>query len=439
MTALASVPLGGCSSGPEPRPLGADQFYRPSDRGGAIVPGARPTPEAGSYPTPEARLAAVEGRPQPGTEQPSSTENLDFVSKQVKPPANTAEAATMPTTQPLPVAKAPAEFAPGQFIAVGGIIAEVNGTPIYADDVLRAVTPLLANRAKDLDKASFRSLASTEINRQTDDLIRAEVAYASADRNTTSEEKTMANRVTEQWRDKLITENKGNIEEARKKIRESGKSFDEVLKEQYRLSLVRVYYARKLFPRIQVTADDMRRYYDKNKDTMFTLRDSATFRLIKISPKDMGSDAAAKAKVDELATRIKNGEDFATIAGEINHDPMLLRNKGLMQPIDRGAFKYEEVENAVWKINPGEVTPVIPSGGDYYIAKLENKRTGRVMAFEEDAVQKVMMEKLRGEQFGKMQRDLDTKLRKESVVEKKPQMLQTTVEMAMQNYARWRE
>lgn len=431
----ASVPLAGCRSEPEPRPLGPEQFIGPTDRGGAVTPG-RPTPPV----SPEGAAPAI-AREEPPSEAGSNgtTAGLDFVSRQVKPPANTAEAATMPTTHPATENKASAELAPGQYIPVGGIIAEVNGTPIYADEVLRAVAPLLASRAKDLDRESFRQLAINEINRQTDDMIKAEVAYASAERNTSQEEKKMAERVTEQWRDKLITENKGSIEEARRKVRESGRSFDEVLKEQYRLSLVRVYYARKLFPRIQVTADDMRRFYDRNKDTMFTLRDSATFRLIKISPKDMGSDAAAKAKVDELAARIARGEDFATIAGEINHDPNLLRNKGLFPPVDRGAFRYEEVEEAIWKLNPGEVTPVIKSGGDYFIAKLESKRLGRVMAFEEDAVQKTMYEKLRSEQFAKMQRDLDAQLRKESVVEKKLPMLQTAVEMAMQNYARWRE
>lgn len=426
LTAL--VAFTGCSSDPEPRQLGSDQFYRRDDRGGAITPGPRVSDQPLGAPKP----ASAE-QPAASTVDKPSDDALQFVGKQVKP--------TVPTTTLSPEEAAPAKkfatFEVGQYVSIGAIIAEVNGAPIYADDVVRSIAPLLAARAKDLDEQPFRSLASSEINRQVDEMIRNEVAFAAADRNTSADDKEMAERITQQWRDRLKTENKGSIEEVRRKFREQGQTYDEAAKAEYRRNLVRVFYSKKLFPRIQVTADDLRRYYEQNKDSQFTQHDTLTFRLIKITPQAMGSDEAAKKKIDELAARVARGEDFATIAGETNNDPILLRNKGLTGPIDRGAYRYDDIESALWKLNAGETTPVMNVDGAYYLAQLEKKTSGRTQAFEETAVQSKMMEALRGEQFGKMRRDLEAQLSRESVVAKNESVYATTLAMAMQNYSRW--
>lgn len=426
---LTAFAVTGCSSEPEARPLGADAFYRRDDRGGAITPGPR-VPQ-----TPPADVAV--GKPTdtaaPAAAAQSSADALEFVTKQVK----SSEPATQPAENPRQAAR-PVTYEVGQYVSVGAIIAEVNGAPIYADAVVRAIAPLLAARAKDLDESAFKALAANEINRQVEDMVRAEVAFAAADRNTSADDKKTAERITEQWRDRLKTENKGSMEEVRRKFREQGTTYDDAAKEEYRRNLVRVYYSKKLFPRIQVTADDLRRYYDQNKDKVFTQHDTLTFRLIKITPQAMGSDDLAKKKAEELAARISRGEDFATVAGEINHDSSLLRNKGLTGPIDRGAYRQEAIEKALWDLRPGDVTPILNVEGAYYIAKLENKTQGRTQGFEEDAVQAKMLETLRGEQFARMRRDMEGQLRRDSVIARNDSTFATTLSMAMQNYSKWK-
>jgi parvulin-like peptidyl-prolyl isomerase len=227
------------------------------------------------------------------------------------------------------------------------------------------------------------------------------------------------------------------MEEVRKRFRDQGQTYDEAAKEEYRRNLVRVFYAKKLVPRVQVTADDMRRYYDRNLDSQFTQHDTLTFRVIKITTQAMGSDALARKKADELAARANRGEDFATIAGEINHDPMLLRAKGLTGPIDRGAYKLEKVEAALLAINPGDSTPVVTDVGGYYIAHLEARTRGRVEPFEENSVQRRVYETLQREQLARMRRDFEGQLLKDAVVAKNDSIFATAVSMAMQNYPKW--
>ncbi|MBC7782247.1 MAG: hypothetical protein H7144_00290, partial [Burkholderiales bacterium] len=160
-----------CSSDPEPMPLGADQFYRPTDRDGALPP------------APAQRLALQQRQQTSAAPDPvPSAEGMTFVAEQVK--SATPEGAAPPTPATVPASVNEPRFAPGQYLSVGGVVAEVNGNPIYADAVLRAIAPALAGRAKDLDVPKFRSVAASETNRQVDDMIRAEVEYAAAVRNT---------------------------------------------------------------------------------------------------------------------------------------------------------------------------------------------------------------------------------------------------------------
>lgn len=410
--------LSGCSSDPPPQPLDAGQFSRPTDRGGALPPGRPPEP---SQPMPRSE----------SLQKQQAGEAFRTVSAQVQPLTPT------PTTATTNRSVAPA-FAPGQFINLGGVIAEVNGQPIYADTVLRQIAPVLAGRAKDLDQAQFRLAAAQEINRQVDELIRAEVEFAAADRNTSAEDKQMANRLTEIWRSNMITQFGGSIENVRAAFRDQGRPFDQAQKEQYRINLVRVYYTKKLFPRVEISAAAMRRFYEENKQRLFTVHDNATFRLIKVSPTEVGDETEARRQIEDLHARALKGEDFEKLA-EYNKDEVLRRNKGLMPPMDRGAWKLEEVEKAIWATPVGQITPVVKDSGDYYFAKVLDKTFGRTMDFSEEAVQKKITETLRAEQFAKMRSEMEAQLRRDSVVSKNPQMYENTLNMAMQNYSRWRE
>ncbi len=413
LVALSAV--AGCNSDPEPRPLGADQFYRANDRGGALPPGPTPQPVQENSPTSLDKQHAAEAQ--------------RIVAEQIKP-------ATAPTTTPF--TDVSTSFATGQFINIGGVIAEVNGNPIYADHVLRTIAPVLAARAKDLDPPKFKVAAAQEIGKQVDEMIGAEVEFAAADRNTNGEDKKTAERMTEAWRSNVITANKGSIETARATFREQGRTFEDAQKEQYRINLVRVYYGKKLFPRVQVTADALRKYYEANRETLFTVRDNASFILIKASAKDIGSDDAAKAKIEDLHARAIRGEEIEKIA-EFNQDETLKKTNGQLGPIDRNAYLLDEVDKAVWETEVGKITPIVRVKDDYYFAKVTDKKLGRTMAFEEELVQRKMNEALRSEQLNKMRRDMGMQLRKESVVTKNAAMYDNTLQMAIQNYPRWRE
>ena len=105
--------------------------------------------------------------------------------------------------------------------------------------------------------------------------------------------------------------------------------------------------------------------------------------------------------------------------------------------IQKGAFAIEPVEQAVWNTPDGQVTPVVQVGNAFYIAKVEEKKTGSIRPFEDEEVQMKIKDHLSGIQFRELQQRVQKTLIDDAVIRSDPEMLNTAVEMAMQNYSRW--
>jgi len=334
------------------------------------------------------------------------------------------------------VTSRPTGITTGQYMTIGGVVSEVNGTPIFANKVLKALEPLLAARAKELDYKQYQQVAEQLILKQIKEFERAELEYAAADRILDSDDKHLSDALTVQWRSRQITDGGGSLELIKKKYVADGKNFDDEVKEQYRMFLTRIYYEKKVIPRIQISVSDMRDYYQKNLETQFTEHGEATFRLIKIDPREIGGKDKAIARAKDLFDRANAGQDFSELAGSFNREPLLQKAKGLVGPIQRGAYKLEKVETAIWKLQPAQVSDIIDeTDGCYYIAKLETLKKGRILAFEDQALQKSIRDNLRADQLRVLREQVQQNLLKNAVVRDDPQMMNSALEMALQRYA----
>jgi parvulin-like peptidyl-prolyl isomerase len=335
-----------------------------------------------------------------------------------------------------PVARPTTGLAFREYLTVGGVVAEVNSVPIYADKVLSTLQPVLAAKAREANEKQFRQIALSEIRDQIRAMVNLELEYAAAARNLDTKDKELANNLTADWRRRQIAEAEGSLELARKRVSERGQSFDDLVNDKYREFMSRIYYEKKVIPRIQVTAQDMRQYYDRNLDAQFTEHAKARFRLIKISVKQVGDRDLALKKIQDIRERIVAGQDIAAIAGTTNHDPALLKSAGEFQA-EKGAFAVQKVEDAIWATPPGELTGIIDAGDAFYLAKVEEKTKGRVVPFDEEGVQARIREKLRSEQFRALRDQVQQTLLKDAIVRSDADMAQVALEMAMQNYPRW--
>jgi parvulin-like peptidyl-prolyl isomerase len=421
--------------------LGADAFYRPipgsddrrlenSDRSGAIIrPQDQPAPRVPSAVRQAAPTAAIAPSVQAVANNPSTAPSIP-------PSRSTGVERSAPATST------------AQYLTVGSVVTDVSGTPIYADKVIQAIAPQLAAEAKQRSLDSFKVFARDALNNQIRTMVQTELLVAAANRYLTREEKERAELITMGWRKKQETEAGGSPELARQRARAEGIDFEEKVQQQYRETLVALFFQTKVYPHVQVTANEIRAYYESHLKTQFTETDRARFRLIKISAARVGAGQEGRNRAAELAKEIREkgaagtNDEFAQLAKTTNHDSLLQSSGGYVTSdgwLPRGAFAVKEVEAAIWKLQPGEVSDVIQVGDNYYIARLEERKLGRVRPFDDLAVQAEITESLKQPQLAARKQRMEEQLLSEAIINPWPPDLTPVMDMAVQNYQLWKK
>ena len=445
--------IGGCSSKPKPAPLKPQAF--------------QPAPQRTTAQTP-APLNGAAGGPATPAEQ-----------------ALPAPAPASAAPPPSPSASRPAiGDSSGTYLLVGAVIAEANGKAIYADKVLGKVeTALAAEARRNADNsAAYRAAAATLVRRAVDEAIHDELEFAAAQRSNAPEDDQFASGLTTQWRQKEITKAGGSLAVARRISMyptdgTQGMDFDEKVQEQYRRFMVLIYYRNKVWPRVQVLADDLRYFYDRNP-AVFTDKAAVRFRVLRKGITESGGGNAEKAferakDIHERAT--KNPDSFPRLAMTENDHRSWARNGGYMEMVDeqlpaepaagddlerakresqasqnpamtrkvpawydKGALKVTALEEALFALSPGQITPIVDGrDGYYYIARLEEKKDGRTREFTEREVQDAIRRRLETEQRQELRKKEQFRLMNASVVRMDDKMMQAAVDMAMQKFAMW--
>jgi len=457
---VLSIALTGCGGTDTPPRLDSNAFYRPQ----TIEPGSG----VGGRP----RIGPVDeaGRVDPIARKGSESDNVSGISDTVAaeskatprvPPAKPLVWApplnptTTPTTSPL---AHPTTLPTGQYMIVGTVLADVDGTPIFANQVLEMVDGALAARARELNEPaqhgkqftqaeidnnerSFRAFAADQIKKEVETEVRNELVYRAAQRSLNESDRKLVDSLTTKWRQDEIIAADGSVELARRRAKADGRDFDQNVDDKHRWYMTQVYYEKKVIPLIVVTADMMREYYDKNKLTLFTDKTAAKFRIVKIKVSDVGDRTRAETRAKEWRTKLADSpEDFAKFAHDYNTDPNLKAHDGLPMEgmIDRGAFAIKPVEDAAWALEPGQVSDVISVGDYLYIVKLETKTIGKVRPFDSEEVQDQISRTMRSEQFRVLREREELKLRTNAIMRSDENAIGLALDMAMQRYQQWR-
>ncbi len=426
-----------------PRQVEEAAYYAPTPgiaTSGDEAPASSPT-------TTESMLTADRpAGPRPAaTQYPSSNAPLlanevlsDTVLKNVRPPEQVVTGTVGTTTRTaLPTSRRGVSV--GQYITLGAVMATVNGTPIFSNKVLHTLEVALAAKARELQPAQFRVVAADLIRRQVSEFANSELEFAAAQKALEKDDRKIADLLTVRWRQEQVTAAGGSVEMTKRRYTQSGQDFDEELRNQYRLYMIRLYYERKIVPKIQVSASDMRAYYKANAIKKFTEHSEIEFQLIKVDARRAESPKAAQAKAKAIYDRAKAGEDFAALASTTNDDARLARAKGAVGTIERGAFALEKVENACWATPEGQVADLTEEGGNFYIARVTDKRSGSSRNFDDPAVQEEIKVELRNQQFRRLQLANRENLVKQAVTIEVPGADQEALDMAMQRYPIWRQ
>jgi peptidyl-prolyl cis-trans isomerase D len=183
-------------------------------------------------------------------------------------------------------------------------------------------------------------------------------------------------------------------------VRETAKVTDEEVKDAYLAESDKVNLEFARFPvslaraDVRATDEQVKAYaetskariaqYYKDNPTRFDKKERVRARhiLIRVPPNGTKElEDEAKKKIDELAARVKKGEDFAKLAEQYSEDPGSKERGG-----DLGEFTHnvmvKQFDDAAFALKPGEVSDPVKTPFGWHIIKVEQKIAPEVISLE---------------------------------------------------------
>ena len=147
--------------------------------------------------------------------------------------------------------------------------------------------------------------------------------------------------------------------------------------------LAAVYLQKEIIDKITINDDKARSYYKDHTET-FKTPDMIRARHILIKTETSATDEEkkkAKAKAEEVLTKIKKGEDFSKLATEVSDDPGTKDKGGDLDFFSKGSMvpAFEEV---AFSLKPGEVSGIIETEYGYHLIKMEEKKDAHLEPYE---------------------------------------------------------
>lgn len=204
----------------------------------------------------------------------------------------------------------------------------------------------------------------------------------------------------------------------------------EYLTLQYKRNLAVEDYTKSI-----VTEDEINKFYEE------TIFGDISAKHILISP-DVADDAtdaekiaaeeAALKEANEIISKLKNGEDFETLAKEHSDDESNASNGGKLSDFAHGDM-VEEFEEAAKKLEKGKytTTPVKTTYGYHIIYKVDQKDKPELKTVKDDIIEELANEKLNDD--ATLQVTALEELRKEYKVEIQDDNLKDQYELYLKN------
>jgi len=135
----------------------------------------------------------------------------------------------------------------------------------------------------------------------------------------------------------------------------------------------------KITEKLNVTPEEVQEYYNKiPKDSLPTFNKEVEVGEIVFQPKlNKDEKEFYRQKAEALRARVKNGEDFGTLARLYSQDPGSAPDGGDLQFADRTAY-VKEFSAWAFKLKAGEISPVFETDFGFHFLQVIERRGEQV-------------------------------------------------------------
>lgn len=198
-------------------------------------------------------------------------------------------------------------------------------------------------------------------------------------------------------------------EEFSKQLQQRGVTTDELKDQIRREESVKKLINKEITSRISITDSEIQQFFAQNRasfnvpETRFHLAQILVTGSPNDSYRNLKNDKAkneteARAKIEMLASRVKNGDDFAQLAQSFSEDPNSAPNGGDLGFVPVSALDKTDaaLKQAILGLEPGQTGKVIHSRQGYHLIKLISKEAAGQREISDPAVQQSIRSSLLG-------------------------------------------
>ena len=167
--------------------------------------------------------------------------------------------------------------------------------------------------------------------------------------------------------------------------------------------------------KIQVGEREVKEYYEANQarygeEEFFRARHI----FFKIDKNATDNDGKVKAAATQVLQEARGGKDFSELARQYSDDPSAKADGGELGTFKKGDM-IAEIETAVTRMKPGEVSELVKTAAGFHIIKLEERTKGKPKPFEEvkAEIEELLYKKKSEDRFNQWVSDL----RKDAAIE----------------------
>ena len=182
---------------------------------------------------------------------------------------------------------------------------------------------------------------------------------------------------------KQMADNVGGRAALEAQLVTSDVTYEQLRESAAREDLVQVLVRTRIRPAIEVSDDEIETFYNENPG-LFTAEDKIHSRHILFvvnSETDPEERKAIRKRAEIAHARALSGENFAALAIELSEGPNAA-NGGDLGFTARGQM-VEAFDNAVWALEPGEISEIVESPLGFHVIKVEEVFRGTKIPLDE--------------------------------------------------------
>ena len=266
----------------------------------------------------------------------------------------------------------------GKTIPVEGCADQVNDRIVTVIEVMTAMQPVERQLRATTQGAELDRKLEEAYEKALQALIERELIL---DAFHQQKEMNLPDKIVQSRTEEIVRTKFGNNRTAfRKALDKEGLTLEEWKTNLKKSMIVAFLRDRAVDSKVSVSPQDVRAAYKKAGNT-FRTPEQVHLRMIMINGGKTEEEITIKRKqAENVRKRLLEGESFENLAKQVSQSARAKDGGdwGWIEP----ASRRPELAAAIRALKPGDISDVIPAGGDLYILKVEGHRDATVIPFE---------------------------------------------------------